>query len=370
MDDATATEFLRSSLSDPSDVGGFSVRLAAPAQAPLIAALAAPLPKDDRDDLLRDGGVLLDVAGAAGNMVVQDVVLVAGRGSAVQAVFSFRVGRYECQVGWAVDPSIDAASERDLLMHVCSRAPRLDPPSRPDPRYLCIEVGRDDARARAVAMAAGLAPLADGTTFISALPMLVLPNAAKPLPERLPPGRGAGLIHMSHYLPRLPEARAVFAEPAEVAGLTLRLAAAQDLPALASHALGPWTKADRAEILRGLVTEGKVVVAVDHDGAARASFVAIVDTPVGALVDLWVDGGHRRQGIGAAVLGRAMEALFEAGCPHVIVPSVKGEAAEALARHMGLGREDAVRRPGKHAMSVSRERHAELDNRAPAMGSP
>jgi ribosomal protein S18 acetylase RimI-like enzyme len=61
--------------------------------------------------------------------------------------------------------------------------------------------------------------------------------------------------------------------------------------------------------------------------------------PAGVVYDLVVDPGHRRQGIGAALLDAALEALIDLGAPRALLFTAdKNHVAQALFDKVGFRR--------------------------------
>lgn len=90
-----------------------------------------------------------------------------------------------------------------------------------------------------------------------------------------------------------------------------------------------------------------VVLVADRDGAV-AGYVfgakegpdfMMLRGPAGVVYDVLVDPGHRRQGIGGALMGAMLGALAELGAPRALLyTAAKNEGAQAMFERTGFRR--------------------------------
>ena len=97
-------------------------------------------------------------------------------------------------------------------------------------------------------------------------------------------------------------------------------------------------KSQRAEaILLVAEVEGEVV-GYAFSGVEGADYMALRG-PAGVIYDLVVDEGHRRRGIGSALLGATFGELQKRGVPRVVLfTAEKNEAAQHLFQEVGFRR--------------------------------
>ena len=90
---------------------------------------------------------------------------------------------------------------------------------------------------------------------------------------------------------------------------------------------------------------GMLVLAAERDGALvgyayagmEGSDYMALRGPAGVLYDLVVDPGHRRQGVGSALLGAALAALRQLGAPRALLfTAEKNDAARAMFAKAGF----------------------------------
>ena len=95
---------------------------------------------------------------------------------------------------------------------------------------------------------------------------------------------------------------------------------------------------DRADALV-LVAERDSAVAGYAYATVEGSDYMALRGPAGVLQDLVVDPGHRRQGIGTALLDASIAALAKRGAPRVILfTAEKNDEAQAMFAHAGFRR--------------------------------
>jgi len=95
---------------------------------------------------------------------------------------------------------------------------------------------------------------------------------------------------------------------------------------------------DRADALV-LVAERDAAVAGYAYATMEGSDYMALRGPAGVLQDLVVDPGHRRQGIGTALLDASIAALAKRGAPRVVLfTAEKNDEAQAMFAHAGFRR--------------------------------
>ena len=95
---------------------------------------------------------------------------------------------------------------------------------------------------------------------------------------------------------------------------------------------------DRADALV-LVAERDSAVAGYAYATVEGSDYMALRGPAGVLQDLVVDPGHRRQGIGTALLDASIAALAKRGAPRVVLfTAEKNDEAQAMFAHAGFRR--------------------------------
>jgi ribosomal protein S18 acetylase RimI-like enzyme len=110
--------------------------------------------------------------------------------------------------------------------------------------------------------------------------------------------------------------------------------------------LRPWN-APRKDIARKLQVQRELFLVGTLDGVVVATVMAGYDGHRGWINYLAVDPGHRRMGLGNALMVEAERLLRELGCPKINL-QVRRENIEATAFYSHLGfREDDVVSYGK-----------------------
>ena len=149
-------------------------------------------------------------------------------------------------------------------------------------------------------------------------------------------------------------------------GLHLRIAEVADLPRIAElrEAVG-WAVHDWA--LRAVLAPPHARCAVATDGADRVIGVGsgISYGPLGVVGNMIVDPGHRRRGIGAAILESVVDFLDERGCTRLEL-SATDEGRPLYARHGFAPAEPGVSAVVPREAGTDLDRAAELTDAGPA----
>ncbi len=109
---------------------------------------------------------------------------------------------------------------------------------------------------------------------------------------------------------------------------------------------GPWTERGYGGFLVSQLDKMDVIVLVADVGGAVLGYAyaglegndwMALRGPAGVIHDLVVDPGHRREGLGTALLQAALRTLAERGAPRVVLSTAKrNEAAQRLFVNAGF----------------------------------